>query len=185
MYPATEINALTPERIAARKKAKKACYELNAISADQIKLRKSLYQQLFAQVSTAYIEPHFFCDYGSNIYLGEKFYANHNCIILDEAKVTIGNRVMLGPQVQIYTTNHALDADERTKGTQYCAPVVIEDDCWIGGGVIILPGVHIGKSAVIGAGSLVNRDIPDGVVAVGNPVRILRDISSTIKKPLH
>lgn len=166
------------ELVAARKRAKQLCKDINALAADQTKARKPLYQSLFAKVSTAYIEPHFFCDYGSNIFLGERFYANHNCVILDVAKVTIGDRVMLGPQVQIYTTKHPLDAAERATGIEYAADVVIGDDCWIGGGVIIMPGVTIGNGSVIGAGSLVTKDIPAGVVALGNPCKVVKTIKN-------
>lgn len=178
MHPITDINPFDPALVAARKRAKHLCQQLNNLRGDQTKARKPLYQQLFGQISSAYIEPHFFCDYGSNIFLGERFYANHNCVILDAASVHIGDRVMLGPNVQIYTTSHPLDPTERATGKQYCAAVTIGDDCWIGGGAIILAGVTIGAGAVIGAGSLVNRDIPAGVVAVGNPCQVIKSIGS-------
>lgn len=170
------LNPMEPELIAARKQAKHLCQQINALRADQHKARKPLYQQLFAQVSSAYIEPNFFCDYGHNIYLGERFYANHNCVILDVAEVRIGARVMLGPNVQIYTTSHPLNAQKRATGLELCAPVIIGNDCWIGGGAIILPGVTIGDAAVIGAGSIVTQDIPAGVVAMGNPCRVHKAI---------
>ncbi len=176
MHPFHEINPFEPELVAARKRAKKLCQELNALSADQMKARKPIYQQLFGQVSTAYIEPNFFCDYGSNIFLGERFYANHNCVILDCAEVRIGNRVMFGPNVQIYATTHPLDPLERATGKEFSAAVTIGDDCWIGGGAIILAGVTIGKGSVIGAGSLVNKDIPAYVVAAGNPCRVIKSV---------
>ncbi len=172
----TQINPFAPELVAARKQAKQLCQQLNALRADQHKARKPLYQQLFGEVSSAYIEPNFFCDYGSNIFLGERFYANHNCVILDAAEVRIGARVMLGPNVQIYTTSHPLSAVERATGIELCAPVVIGDDCWIGGGAIILPGVTLGAGAVIGAGSVVTKDVPPGVTALGNPCRVQQQI---------
>jgi maltose O-acetyltransferase len=177
MNPFIDVNPFEPELIAKRKRAKLLCQQLNALRADQTKARKPLYQQLFGQVSSAYIEPNFFCDYGSNIFLGEKFYANHNCVILDCAEVTIGDRVMFGPGVQIYATTHPLDPAERATGKEFCAAVTIDDDCWIGGGAIILAGVTIGKGSVIGAGSVVTKDIPAGVVAAGNPCRIIKDIT--------
>jgi maltose O-acetyltransferase len=170
----TDTEPFTPALMAARKRAKQLCQQINALRADQHKARLPLYRTLFGKVSTAYIEPHFFCDYGSNIFLGEKFYANHNCIILDAAEVHIGDRVLLGPNVQIYTTTHPQNAATRASGKASAAPVVIGDDCWLGGGAIILPGVRIGKAAVIGAGSVVTRDIPEGVVAVGNPCRAIK-----------
>lgn len=181
MHDFLEINPFAPELIQARKRAKQLCNQLNMLRADQMKARKPLYEQLFAQVSSAYIEPNFFCDYGSNIFLGEKFYANHNCIILDAAEVRIGNRVMLGPNVHIYTTTHPTDPIERATGKELCAPVTLGDDCWIGGGAIILPGVTIGKGSVIGAGSVVTKNIPDGVVAVGNPCRVIKSITQLSK----
>ena len=177
MHPVTEINPFATELLAARKRAKQLCQQLNSLRAEQTKARKPLYQQLFAQVTRAYIEPNFFCDYGSNIYLGDAFYANHNCVILDAAEVRIGARVMLGPNVQIYTTSHPLDSAARAAGQQFCAAITIGDDCWIGGGAIILGGVTIGAGSVIGAGSLVNKDIPAQVVAAGNPCKVVKALS--------
>lgn len=176
MHPFTEINPLEPELIAARKRAKTLCQQLNALRADQTKARKPIYQQLFGQVYSAYIEQNFFCDYGTNIFIGEQFYANHNCVILDVAEVRIGDRVMFGPNVQLYATTHPLDAVERATGKELCAAITIGDDCWIGGGAIILAGVNIGEKSVIGAGSVVISDIPAGVVAVGNPCRVIRTL---------
>jgi maltose O-acetyltransferase len=179
MHPFIPVDPFQKELVAARKRTKQLCRAINQLDADQTKARKPLYQQLFAQVSSAYIEPNFFCDYGSNIVLGERFYANHNCVILDVAKVTIGDRVMLGPNVQIYTTTHPLDLAERATGKEFCAEVTIGNDCWIAGGAIILPGVTIGDGSVIGAGSVVTKDIPAGVVAVGNPCVVIKTITST------
>ena len=119
----------------------------------------------------------FSCDYGSNISVGNHFYANHNCVILDCAPVTIGDHVMLGPQVGIYTVNHPLDFLQREQGWERALPITIGSHVWIGGGSLILPGVTIGDHTVIGAGSVVTRDIPSNVVAVGNPCRILREIT--------
>lgn len=183
MHPFRDVNPFEPELVAARKRAKALCQQLNCLPADQTKARKPLYKQLFGQVSTAYIEPTFFCDYGSNIFLGERFYANHNCVILDCAEVRIGNRVMFGPNVHIYATTHPLDAVERATGKEFSAAVTIGDDCWIGGGAIILAGVTIGKGSVIGAGSLVNKDIPEGVVAAGNPCRVIKPINAEPLNP--
>lgn len=179
MNPFIELNPFAPELIAARKRAKQLCQQLNALRADQTKVRKPIYQQLFGQVSRAYIEPNFFCDYGSNIFLGDSFYANHNCVILDCADVRIGDRVMFGPNVQIYATTHPLDPAERATGKEFCAAVTIGDDCWIGGGAIILAGVTIGKNSVVGAGSVVTKDIPDGVVAAGNPCRVIKSVQAS------
>ena len=179
MNPFNPIDPFAPELVAARKRTKTLCQLLNALRADQHKARKPIYQQLFSAVSSAYIEPNFFCDYGSNIFLGERFYANHNCVILDAAEVRIGARVMLGPNVHIYTTSHPLDAAARARGEQICAQVHIGDDCWIGGGAIIMPGVTIGAGAVIGAGSVVTRDIAAATLAYGNPCRPSKLIQNT------
>lgn len=177
MNPFIQVDPFHPELVKARKRAKALCEQINALRADQTKARKPLYQQLFGKVSSAYIEPNFFCDYGSNIFLGEQFYANHNCVILDVAEVRIGDRVMLGPNVQIYATTHPLDPTERATGKEYCATVTIGDDCWIGGSAVILAGVNIGKGSVIGAGSVVTKDIPLGVLALGNPCRVIKNIN--------
>lgn len=173
----SEINPLISELVAARKRAKLLCQQLNALRADQHKARKPIYQALFGKVSTAYIEPNFFCDYGSNIFLGEGFYANHNCVILDACEVHIGDRVMFGPNVQIYATTHPQDPSVRASGKELCAPIIIGDDCWIGGGAIILAGVVIGKESIIGAGSVVTHDIPESVVAAGNPCRVIKSVT--------
>jgi len=173
----TEVDPFIPMLVTARKRAKTLCQQLNALRADQHKARKPIYQQLFGKVSSAYIEPHFFCDYGSNIFLGDKFYANHNCVMLDVAEIHIGDNVLLGPNVQIYSTTHPLDPIERASGKEYCAPITIGDNCWIGGSVIILPGITIGKNSVIGAGSVVTKDIPEGVVAAGNPCRVIKSVA--------
>ncbi len=170
----SELEPLQPNLVAARKRAKLLCQQINALPADQHKARKPLLHNLFGKVSSAYIEPHFFCDYGYNIFLGEKFYANHNCIMLDGDEIHIGDHVMFGPMVQLYATSHPIDPIERAKSTQLRAPIVIGDHCWIGGGAIILAGVTIGKNTVIGAGSLVSQDIPEGVVAVGNPCKVIK-----------
>ncbi len=146
--------------------------------ADQSE-RFRLLKELLGGVGQAVeIEPPFFCDYGRNIYLGEKFYANFNCVILDPAEVRIGNHVMLGPGVHIYTADHPLDPVERSSGYEAAKPVWIGDHVWIGGGAIIQPGVNIGKNTTIGAGSVVTKDIPANVVAAGVPCRVIRELPS-------
>ncbi len=165
------------EHMAARKRAKKLCTQINAFTSDQLKARRPLYEQLFGKVSTAFIEQDFHCDYGHNIFLGEQFFANHHCVMLDAAEIRIGHRVLLGPAVHLYTTTHPLDAAERASGKQLVAPIVLEDDCWIGGNSVVMPGVSIGARSVIGAGSVVTQCIPPDVVAAGNPCRVLRPLS--------
>lgn len=125
----------------------------------------------------AYIEPPFYCDYGRNIHVGSGFYANFGCTLLDVAEIRIGDRVMLGPNVSIYTAGHPLHAQTRASGFEYGASVTIGDDVWLGGGAIVCPGVSIGSGTVVGAGSVVMRDLPAGVVAAGNPCRVIRQIT--------
>jgi maltose O-acetyltransferase len=165
-----------PGRLAARKHAKLLCTQINTIAVQLQKQRLPLYQQLFGEVSSAFIEPDFFCDYGSNIYLGENFFANHHCVMLDAAEIRIGARVLLGPAVHLYTTTHPTDATHRAAGMQLVAPISLGDDCWIGGHSVIMPGVSIGARSVIGAGSVVTRDIPADAVASGNPCRVRRSL---------
>jgi maltose O-acetyltransferase len=123
-----------------------------------------------------FIEPPFYCDYGSNITIGDNVYFNFNCVILDTAPVTIGSNVLSGPGVQIYAATHPLSAAQRRTGLEFGKPVSIGDDVWVGGGVIICPGVSIGDRSVVGAGSVVTKDIPVRVLAAGNPCRVIREI---------
>jgi len=120
----------------------------------------------------------FWCDYGSNIEIGENFYTNHNCVILDCAKVTFGDNVLIGPNCGFYTAGHPLDAVRRNQGLEYARPIHIGHNVWIGGGVQVAPGFTIGDDAVIGAGSVVTKDIPTGVLAAGNPCRVIRDLGA-------
>ena len=128
------------------------------------------------------IEQPFRCDYGKNIEVGNNFFANYNCVILDVAKVTIGENVMFAPNVSIYTAGHPIHPESRNSGYEYGIPVTIGDNVWIGGNVVITPGVTIGNNVVIGAGSVVTKDIPDNVIAVGSPCRVLREITENDRK---
>lgn len=159
----------TAARTQQRQRAKQRCRELNALPPEQFKARQKLARELFAQVDGCYIEPDFFCDYGCNIYLGKRFYANHHCIILDAATVTIGDHVLLGPGVQLLTNNHPLDPDLRRRGWQQARPISIGDDVWIGAGALILGGVSIGAGAVVAAGSIVTHSVAPGQRVAGNP----------------
>ncbi|HQQ63976.1 MAG TPA: sugar O-acetyltransferase [Pseudomonadales bacterium] len=172
----TGFDPFQPQHLAARKRAKQLCRQINMLPVQQLKARRPLYEQLFGVVVDAFIEPDFYCDYGYNIHLGEKFYANHHCVMLDAAEIRIGHRVLLGPSVHLYTTTHPVDASERATGKQLVAPIVIGDDCWIGGNAVIMPGVTIGMGTVIGAGSVVTASMPAGVVAYGNPCRVIRPV---------
>ena len=121
-----------------------------------------------------WIEPPFWCDYGRNIALGDRVYFNFNCVVLDCAAVTIGSDVFFGPSVQVYAATHPTDHAVRRSGLELARPIVVESDVWVGGGAILCPGVRIGARSVIGAGSVVTRDVPEGVVAAGNPCRVIR-----------
>jgi len=139
--------------------------------------RTEILKQLFGYVGKeVYIEPPFRCDYGFNIYAGDHFYANYDCIILDVCRVNIGENVLFGPRVCLYTATHPIDPEIRRSGLEYGKPVTIGDNVWIGGNVVINPGVTIGNDTVIGSGSVVTGDIPGGVIAAGNPCRILKKV---------
>lgn len=146
--------------------------------------RESVVRELFGGVGKNLINvtPLFYCDYGYNIFVGDYFYGNYNLTILDCAKVTIGNNVYIAPNVGIYAVGHPIDPMMRRAGYEYCAPVTIGNDVWIGGHVVINPGVTIGNNVVIGSGSVVTHDIESGVVAVGNPCKVLRKIDERDKK---
>lgn len=139
---------------------------------------RSIFRELLGSIGKEFwIQPPFYCDYGSNIYIGEHFYANYDCVILDPGKVVIGDHVFLAPRVSIYTATHPIDAEIRNSELEYAKPVTIGSSVWIGGNTVINPGVTIGDNVVIGSGSVVTRDIPGGVIAVGNPCRVLREIT--------
>ena len=146
-------------------------------AADSIE-RGEILRELFGSMGEGtVIEPPFHCDYGSNITLGKRFYANAGCVFLDCAPVTIGDRVQLGPLVQLLAVSHPLDRSMRASGLEYGEPISIGDDAWLGGGAIVLAGVTIGEGAVVGAGSVVTRDVPAETVVAGNPARPLRTLA--------
>lgn len=169
-------NGMEESLLEERQQAKEQIYEFNGLRPNQIEERNAILKQLLHIGKEFFIEPPFRCDYGSNIYIGDNFYANYNLVILDTAKVTIGNHVMIGPNVGIYTAGHPIETKIRNTGLEYGYPITIEDNVWIGGGTIINPGVKIGANTTIGSGSVVTKDIPSGVIAVGNPCRVLRKI---------
>jgi maltose O-acetyltransferase len=168
---------LDPELVAARDRARDLCRLLSATREGQQEERRRILCELFGRGGdTVWMQPPFFCDYGSNIELGERVFFNFNCVVLDVCSVRIGSFTMFGPAVQIYTPLHPLNAKQRRE-REFGKPVEIGSDVWVGGGALILPGVRIGSGAVIGAGSVVTRDIPDGMFAAGNPCRVIREIT--------
>lgn len=167
--------ASDPELVALRAKARSLSRAFNRTGSEEMELRQSLLSQLLGKTSRdVFIEPPFFCDYGANIHLGARVYMNFQCTILDCNRVDIGDDVMFGPGVHIYTATHPLDPDERTSGPEQALPVRIGNKVWIGGSTVILPGVTIGEGSTIGAGSVVTKDVPPHVLAVGNPCRVMR-----------
>ena len=167
---------LDAELVALRNQARDLCQQLNASKEEESERRRDLLNRLLGSgAASAWIQPPFFCDYGFNIHLGERVFFNFNCVVLDVCPVTIGDYSMFGPAVQIYTPLHPMNAELRRQ-QEFASPVTIGADVWVGGAAIILPGVTIGSRAVIGAGSVVTRDIPEGVFAAGNPCRVIRTI---------
>ncbi len=165
-----------------REKAKDLLFEFNNTRPSLRAEREEIIRNMFGGVGkNCWIESPFNCDFGYNITVGDNFYTNTNCCILDCAKVTIGNNVWIGPNVGIYTPNHAFDSKERSDGYERSLPIVIGDNVWIGGGVNIIGGVTIGGNSIIGAGSVVTKDIPSGVIVAGNPAKIIREITEKDK----
>jgi galactoside O-acetyltransferase len=167
------------ELIRERCLCKAMCYEHNKLHPKRIQEREDLVNKILGKTGKVFlIEQPFICDYGYNIEIGENFYANHDCTILDGAKVSFGNNVFIAPNCGFYTAGHPLDVSQRNAGLEYAYPITIGNNVWIGAHVIVLPGVTIGDNAVIGAGSVVTKDIPANVVAVGNPCRVIRNIDT-------
>ena len=168
---------LNRELVAARERARDLCQSLNATRESQEAERRRIVRELFGTGGdSVWMQPPFFCDYGSNILLGERVFFNFNCIVLDVCQVTIGDFTMFGPAVQVYTATHPMNAELR-RHQEFAKPIEIGADVWVGGGAIICPGVRIGSRSVIGAGSVVTRDVPERVFAAGNPCRIIREIT--------
>lgn len=173
LYNANYDQELIQERIAA----KDFCGEYNQLKNSDTEGRTSLLKKILGKSGqNICIEPTFWCDYGYNIEAGENFYANHNLVILDCAKVTFGDNVFIGPNCSFYTASHPIDAKQRNEGLETAHPIQVGNNVWFGGNVVVLPGISIGNNSVIGAGSVVTKDIPDNVVAVGNPCKPVRNI---------
>lgn len=154
------------------------CFELNSISPLKKEEREKMLKDIIKEIGTGFdILSPFFCDFGENIHIGKNFYANHNLSILDGGKVTIGDSVFIAPNAVITTAGHAINPEQRDRGLEIALPVTIGSHVWLGANVCVLPGVTIGNNVVIGAGSVVTKDIPDDVIAAGNPCRVLRKIT--------
>lgn len=168
-----------PQLVQERLVCKEQCYQFNALRPGQTDQQQFLLARLFGRLGArACVMASFWCDYGYNISVGSGFFANHNCVILDPAPVVFGDNVLIGPACGFYTAVHPLDAEVRSRGLEYAYPIHIGHDIWFGGGVTVLPGVTIGSGSVIGAGSVVSRSLPEGVLAVGNPCRVLRQVTA-------
>lgn len=166
------------ELLQGRQNAKRLIWLFHQTNEDEPERRAALLRELFGRAGkNLWIEPTFHCDYGYNIFIGENFYANYDCIILDVCSVAIGDNVFFGPRVCVFTAAHPIDATVRASGLEYGKPVAIGSDVWVGGNTVINPGVTIGGNVVIGSGSVVTKDIPGGVVAAGNPCKVLRPIT--------
>lgn len=173
------LDGLEQERLLCKKKV----YQFNQLSPDYRERIPELLKDLLGKTGeNIMIEPPFHCDYGWNIEVGENFFANYNLTILDVGKVTIGDNVQIAPNVSIYTAGHPIHPDSRNSGYEYGIPITIGNSVWIGGNTVILPGVTIGDHAVIGAGSVVTRDIPANRIAAGNPCRVIREITEADRR---
>lgn len=166
------------ELIGERNACKELCTEYNQAKYDDVEKRTQLLKKIVGKIGNNFIiEPTFWCDYGYNIILGENFYSNHNLVILDCATVMFGDNVFIGPNCSFYTAGHPENVHQRNEGIEYAHPISVGNNVWIGGNVQVLPGVTIGDNSIIGAGSVVAKNIPANVVAVGNPCKVLRDVS--------
>lgn len=179
LYDANYDQALLEER----DKAKDLCHQYNQLRPSDRASQQEVLKKLLGKTGENFIlTAPFWCDYGYNIELGENFYANHNLVILDGAKVTFGDNVFIGPDCGFHTAGHPIDFERRNRGLEYAYSITVGDNVWIGAGVQFMPGVTIGSNVVIGGGSVVVRDIPSNCVAVGNPCHVLRAITEEDKK---
>lgn len=170
-------NPLDPQLARERLQVRLLLKELNDTREDEDEKRMYILKQLLPNAGdNLWIQPPFFCDYGSNIFMGDGVFFNFNCVVLDVMQVKIGSRTLFGPNVQVYTATHPLDHNKRAAGLEFAKPVTIGEDARIGGSAVICPGVNVGDRTVIGAGSVVTRDIPSDVFAAGNPCKIIRSL---------
>lgn len=173
------LDGLAEERMENKKKI----YEYNHCLPDENEKIDKLIREILGKAGTdIHIEAPFHCDYGKNIEVGDNFFANYNCTILDVGKVLIGNNVQFAPNVSLYTAGHPIHPDSRNSGYEYGIGITIGDNVWLGGNVVVNPGVKIGNNVVIGSGSVVTKDIPDNMIAVGNPCKVIREITEEDRK---
>lgn len=173
-------NDLDPLLVQTRSRSVKLTTQIN--NEGDEKKKEGFIRKLFGSVGNLpVVEPNFRCEFGRNIHVGDHFYANYDCVILDGAKVTIGDRVLFGPKVGLYTSNHLFDAREREIGGCIAKPITIGNRCWLAANVTVLPGVTIGSDTIIGAGSVVTHNIPNNVIAAGNPCKVIRPITKADK----
>lgn len=180
-------NSQDSELVAALNKSKSLCRQYNNLDFSNVAARKVIIDELLQEEHNdgyCVFTPPFWCDYGFNVKVGKNFYSNHNLVILDCTEVTFGDNVFVGPNCGFYTAIHPIDAHQRNTGIELAKPIKVGSDVWFGGGVTVLPGVTIGDNVVIGAGSVVVKDIPSGVVAVGNPCKPIRKITEADKLDL-
>jgi len=171
-------DATAPEREAEHIRCADLCWEYNRTRPSDMETREQLLRQIFGKLGTdPYVEPNIFCGFGYNIEAGDRFFANNNCVFVDPGKIIFGNDVKIAPQCGFYTALHPLDPEQRATGAEAAYPIVVGNNVWFGGGVKVLPGVTIGDNTVIGAGSVVSRDIPANCLAVGNPCRVVRQLT--------
>ncbi|WP_273836788.1 sugar O-acetyltransferase [Halococcus sp. PRR34] len=177
MLDGEPYDASDPELVAEREHARTLTRQYNATDETDHERRNELLDELLGSVGEdCHVEPPFRCDYGDNIHVGENFYANVDCVVLDVCRVEIGHNCLLGPGVHVYTATHPIDAAERAEGLESGEPVTIGDDVWIGGRAVIDPGVTVGDGAVVGSGAVVTEDVPAGVVVKGNPAEIVTEL---------
>ena len=170
-------DAADPELVAERERARELTRRYNRTTEDDPERRRELLEVLLGSVGDEItIEPPFRCDYGYNVRVGEGFYANFDCVVLDVCRVDIGRNCMLAPGVHIYTATHPLDASERIEGLEYGKPVSIGDDVWVGGRAVINPGVTVGDGSTVASGAVVTRDVPENVVVQGNPATVAKEL---------
>lgn len=163
-------------------RARKLTQKLNTMDRTDLAGIAEVVKELFGKAENAFVNPPFYCDYGSHIEVGKNFFANYNCTILDVAKVKIGDNCQMAPNVAIYTAGHPIHPVTRSSGYEYGKEVVIGDNVWLGGNTVVCPGVTIGSNVVIGAGSVVTKNIPDNVIAAGNPCRVIREITEADRR---